>query len=126
MAKMIQLVDDSEAIRRALAHIFRAAGFDVCDDSRTASQAIVEAMFARPDLIVLDMSLPDMNGLQAAGILHRVVPESPIVLFTLYVGTVLEREARKFGVSAMISKHEPTDMVVQTAAELLHLTVEAN
>lgn len=126
MAKMIQLVDDSEAIQRALAHIFRTAGFDVCGDSRTASQAIVEAMFARPDLIVLDMSLPDMNGLQAAGILHRVVPESPIVLFTLYVGTVLEREARKFGVSAMISKHEPTDMVVQKAAELLHLTVEAS
>lgn len=123
MTKKIQLVDDSEAIRRALSHIFRTAGFEVCDDARTASQGILEAMLAHPDLIVLDMSLPDMNGLQAAGILHRVVPDSPIMLFTLFVETIAEREARKLGVSAMISKHEPTDVVVQKASELLHLTV---
>lgn len=123
MTKTIQLVDDSEAIRRALSHIFRVAGFEVYDDARTASQGILEAMLAHPDLIVLDMSLPDMNGLQAAAILHRIMPDSPIMLFTLFVESIAEREARKLGVSAMISKHEPTDVVVQKASELLKLGV---
>jgi CheY-like chemotaxis protein len=123
MKKVVQLVDDSQAVRRALGHIFRAAGFEVHDDAQSGAEAILEALLAKPDLLVLDVRMPDMSGLRVAGIVHQILPASPIILFTLFLEMVQREQAHSLGVSAVLSKHTSAEALVRTAAQLLHLPV---
>ena len=72
-----------------------------------------------PDLIVLDYSMPRINGLQAAVILHEIVPNTPIILFTFYKGVIPARLAQDAGVASIVSKGDQLDNL---AEELHRLT----
>jgi len=77
-----------------------------------------KAQESRPDLIVLDLSMPVMNGLDAARILRRVLPAVPLILFTMY-SKDLGKEARSAGISVIVSKAEATTLI-DKARSLLH------
>ena len=67
MAKSVLIVDDVELIRRALCELFKSeADFDVCGEAENGQEAIEKAQELHPDLIVLDLSMPIMNGIDAA------------------------------------------------------------
>ena len=67
MAKTILIVDDNTHIRLALCELFkRESDFEVCGEAENGKQAIDKALTLHPDLIVLDLSMPVMNGLDAA------------------------------------------------------------
>ena len=78
MAKTILIVDDNAYIRLALCGLFkRESDFEVCGEAENGKEAIAEALELRPDLIVLDLSMPVMNGLDAARELKRLMPTVP-------------------------------------------------
>jgi CheY-like chemotaxis protein len=64
--------------------------------------------------------MPVMNGLQAAPQLRHLLPSVPITLFTLYAGSVLEKEARAAGITSIVSKGEAASKLVTQAQTLLH------
>ena len=67
MAKSVLIVDDVEMIRRAVRELFTSeADFDVCGEAANGQEAIERAQEFHPDLIVLDLSMPVMNGIDAA------------------------------------------------------------
>ena len=67
MVRSILLVDDNAFIRRALCEMFKCEeDFDICGEAENGRDAIENAQQSRPDLIVLDLSMPVMNGLEAA------------------------------------------------------------
>jgi len=67
MAKSVLIVDDVEIIRRAICELFTSeADFDVCGEAANGQEAIERAQEFHPDLIVLDLSMPVMNGIDAA------------------------------------------------------------
>jgi len=74
MPKCVLLVDDSPAVRRSLCIIFESAGIEVCGEAEDGAKAIEKAKHLKPDLIVLDLGMPVMNGLQAAPILRAMHP----------------------------------------------------
>ena len=83
MARKILVADDNPAVRRALVDLFKAEkDYEVCAEARDGTGAIELAIRHSPDLIILDMSMPVMNGLDAARELKRIMPEIPIILFT--------------------------------------------
>ena len=88
--------------------------------------AIDQAQELRPDLILLDFSMPEMNGLDAARVLKRLRPEVPIVMFSIYSGSFTEKEARSAGISALVSKFEDMAALVGTARNLLCPTAPGN
>jgi len=107
MSHTILIVDDSLVVREALCELFALEeDFNVCGEAENGREAIAKAQDLHPDLILLDLSMPVMNGLDATRILKRVMPEVPVIMFSAYSDSPIEKEARSAGVSALVSKSE--------------------
>ena len=117
-AKRIMIVDDHVVIRRAVCSLFANQGFEVCT-AENGSDAIKKAQELHPDLIVLDLAMPVMNGLEAARALKLLMPQVPLVMFTSTVGKTMEQEARTAGISAVVSKDEPAQQLFDQVEALL-------
>ena len=125
-AKSVLIVDDYAAIRRGLCELFALqAEFDVCGDAENGREAIAKAQQLHPDLIVMDLSMPVMNGLDAARILRRLMPQVPIIMFSDFADALPEKEARSAGISALVPKAENTTTLIRTARSLFHLQAAA-
>jgi DNA-binding NarL/FixJ family response regulator len=88
-------------------------------EAQNGRDAIDKAQESKPDLIVLDLSMPVMNGLEAAPLLRQMLPAVPIILFTLHDNETLEREALSVGISADVSKAASMKTLVDQAKNLL-------
>ena len=85
MAKTILIADDNPDIRKMLCEIFEGEeDYDICAEATNGREAIDLALKHRPELIILDLSMPVMNGLEASRELKRIMPTVPIILFSLY------------------------------------------
>ena len=83
MTRSILIVDDNAFIRKALCEMFkREEDFDICGEAENGRDAIEKAQQLRPDLIVLDLSMPVMNGLDAARMLKRLMPKVPLIMYS--------------------------------------------
>src|ERR1700756_1895895 len=82
--KRILVIDDGDSVRDVIGIFLEHAGFEVCGEAADGVQAIEQAKQLKPDLIVLDLAMPRMNGAEAASILNNTMPNTPIVLLTLY------------------------------------------
>jgi CheY-like chemotaxis protein len=102
-AKTILLVEDSDIERRVIRLAIESfTSFRVCEASN-GIEGIKIAKELKPDLIVLDLAMPQMSGLEAAMVLKNTMPKVPIVVLTLYADEVTVRSAA-FGVSKVLSK----------------------
>src|SRR5216683_7326045 len=120
MVKSVLIADDNAFVRQRLCEVFgREADFDVCGEAGNGREAIEEAQELHPDLILLDLSMPVMNGLEAARVLKRVMPEVPVIMFSAY-GDSFENEARSAGVSALVSKSEDMSVLLGKARNLVY------
>src|ERR1700683_4320903 len=105
MSNGILIVDDSEQIRNMVRLWLESDDkFEVCGEAADGVQGIEKAIELKPDLIVLDLLMPRMNGLQAATALQSTMPEVPIILFTIFPDSELANQARNAGVASVLSK----------------------
>src|SRR5579862_7272984 len=105
MSNGILIVDDSPQIRNMVRLWLESDDkFAVCGEAADGVEGIEKALQLKPDLIVLDLLMPRMNGLQAAEALQSSMPEVPIILFTLFPDSELANKARHAGVSSVLSK----------------------
>jgi DNA-binding NarL/FixJ family response regulator len=124
MPKRILVVDDNAPIRGLVREFFEARpGFEICGEATDGAEGIQKGRELKPDLIVLDFLMPRINGLQAALILHEIVPNTPIILFTFYKEAIPRDLAQAAGVSSILSK---TDQLASLADEVQRLTHSAN
>ncbi len=104
----ILLVDDSEIVRMATRHFLESQpGLAICGEAVDGADALEKARDLNPDLIILDMAMPRMNGLQAARALRDTMRAVPIILFTWYADAIQAADAAAAGVSVVISKTNP-------------------
>jgi DNA-binding NarL/FixJ family response regulator len=119
------VVDDHEVIRRQLRSLFDSdPEFVVCGEAVHGVDAIDKAQQLSPDLIILDLSMPEMNGLEAASALRYMMPTVPLFLLTAHYSRELELTALASGVCAVFSKHEDLDSLVARAR--LELKIQQN
>jgi DNA-binding NarL/FixJ family response regulator len=105
MPKSILIVDDSPQIRRLVRTYFdRRTDFQICGEAVDGLDAIEKATELHPDLIILDESMPRMDGLKAARILHSMATAAPIILFTLHAETISSEDASEAGIASIVSK----------------------
>jgi two-component system nitrate/nitrite response regulator NarL len=83
MPKTVLVADDSDMIRKLLCRLFETdANYELCAQARNGEEAIALAVIHKPDLIILDVSMPVMDGLRASKKLKQIMPHVPILLFT--------------------------------------------
>jgi CheY-like chemotaxis protein len=121
MLKCILIVDDNAVIRRSLRNIFEQEGWQICGEASNGKEAIAKAQELNPDLIVLDLSMPIMNGMEAAPHLRRVLPHVPILVFSVYANAIPEEEAAAAGITAVVSKADNVKSLIKMARNLLQV-----
>jgi len=120
MVKSVLIADDQEFIRKVLCDLFASQrDFDVCGDAENGLEAVEMAQVLRPDLILLDLSMSMMNGIEAACELKRLMPMVPIIVFSEYSDVFSEREARSSGISGIVSKTEHLSVLLDKARAAL-------
>ena len=124
MHKRILIVDDSDSTRGLVREFLESRpDFEVCGEAVDGLEGVEKSVDLKPDLIVLDYSLPQINGLQVAVMLHEIVPETPIILFTFYKDVISPVIAQAAGVASVVSKG---DRLTILADEVHRLTGWAN
>jgi DNA-binding NarL/FixJ family response regulator len=115
----ILVADDSPAIRRCLRGLLhRHADWLVCDEASNGREAVEMFREAKPDLIVIDFQMPEMNGLDAARHIVGLSPSTPILMVTIHLSKQLSDEARKVGIRGACAKTNINNVVDAVGALL--------
>ena len=106
MPKRVFIADDNKTVRNILKFLLtqRAADLEVCGEASNGVQAVVKGRALSPDLILLDLAMPEMNGAEAASILKKLMPDVPIILFTMYGEDIGQFLKSGIGIDAVLSK----------------------
>jgi DNA-binding NarL/FixJ family response regulator len=86
--------------------IERQPGWEVCGTATTGREAVTEAIRLEPNIVIMDMSMPDLNGLDAAVRIKRRLPRTEILMFTAHETDELIREVFEVGVKSFIFKSD--------------------
>jgi DNA-binding NarL/FixJ family response regulator len=113
MAVRVLIADDDSSIRRLLRRLIESHdGWTVCGDASNGQDAVGKATQLHPDVIVLDLAMPEMNGLQAAKEISRRDPQVPMLLLTVQqVSKELTKEALHAGFKGAVSKSTGSEVV---------------
>ncbi|HWZ79249.1 MAG TPA: response regulator transcription factor [Candidatus Sulfotelmatobacter sp.] len=105
MPLQIAIADDSAAIRSALrTYIESHTDWQVCGEAEDGQSAVFIVQHLQPHVLILDLSMPVLNGLEAARQIAVISPKTRIVLFTAHTGERVQREAKKVGIRSVIAK----------------------
>ena len=125
--KSVLIVDDHEAVRRELRRLFQSQPeFTVCGEAADGADAIAKAERLSPDLVILDLAMPEMNGLEAAGAIRFIVPDAVLFLLTAYRNRELELAAFQSGIRAVFSKYDDLDGLIRRARVELKLAARCD
>jgi DNA-binding NarL/FixJ family response regulator len=121
--KRILIADDSAVVRRGLRELIEhTLDWDVCGEAVNGRDAIKAARELHPDMLLLDLAMPGMNGFDTARELAKIEPNLPILLCTVQLSTYVVREAEKIGIQGAVSKSRVSQITAGIAAVLRHET----
>jgi two-component system, chemotaxis family, chemotaxis protein CheY len=120
MPTRVLIVDDSADFRGWTRKLLEFhCGVEVCGEAADGVEAIEKARQLKPDLIVLDVSMPRMNGLEAAPVLRDMVPDAVIILFTLYRDVVPRDVALRVGARVVVSKTDEVERLLEEVRKIV-------
>ena len=113
MSVRILIADDDAAIRGLLRRLLEShAEWNVCGDASNGDEAVGKATELNPDVVVLDLAMPQRNGLQAAREIAQRLPDTPMLLLTVQqVSSELTKEAMHAGFRGAVSKNTGSEVV---------------
>ena len=113
----ILIVDDSDITRHILGTIVRSRDWVVCGEAEDGWSVVRQFQELRPDAVLLDLSMPDIDGLEAARMMSGSDPTVPIILFTAVDADGLEDAARQAGICAVVPKTQSWNLLktIETA-----------
>jgi len=115
----ILVADDHDIIRRGLKQLLTTRpGWEICGEAKTGREAVALAEELKPEVVVLDISMPDLNGLEAARRIHKLFPKMGILILTLHFSDQLVRDIVDAGARAYIMKSD-ADRDLVSAVEAL-------
>jgi two-component system response regulator NreC len=115
----ILIADDHALIRDGIRGVLaRESGWEVCGEASTGREAVAQALALRPDVVILDMTMPELNGLDAAILIKRNLPDTEIAMVSSHRAEDLIRSVFEAGVKSFIVKTETEDFLVQAVKAL--------
>jgi DNA-binding NarL/FixJ family response regulator len=115
----VLIVDDHELVRRGLKDMLRDTEFKVSGEAQNGLDGVEQALSTRPDLVLLDMSMPVMTGLQAAARIRSQAPDMKILIVTMHDSPQMEIEAKAAGADAYITKMAAAKSLLQAMRSLV-------
>ncbi|HEY4742811.1 MAG TPA: response regulator [Candidatus Acidoferrales bacterium] len=110
--RTVLIADSNPLIRKMLCRMFETEkGYDLCAEATNGVEAIALALQHRPELIILDLAMPDLNGLDAAKELKRLLPSVSIIVFTQYVELANSISLRDPFADRIVSKFKGTELM---------------
>ena len=116
--KGILIVDDSPILRNSLRLLFQREGLEVCGEAADGQDAVAKALRLKPEIIVLDLAMPVMNGITAGRIVKQLLPSVTLILFSLSADLLSPEELASAGFSAAISKGHAETLVAKAQSLL--------
>jgi DNA-binding NarL/FixJ family response regulator len=114
------VADDHDVVRRGLRELLEAQpGWQIVAEARTGREAVALAERLRPDVAVLDLAMPELNGLEATRRIHRDLPETEVLVFTMHQSEQLMREALRAGARGFLLKSDAAERLVAAVATLV-------
>ena len=118
--KRVLFVDDNSVVRSLVRQLFELMpDFEISGEAENGRDAVEKAESLKPDLIILDLSMPVMTGLDAAPLLRKLLPDTRIILFTVQDGPHVEQLARAAGIHAVVSKNQLASKLILQARAML-------
>jgi len=116
----VLLVDDHEMVRKGLRTLLKTVlSRFICDETSDGEQAVEKAIELKPDLILMDVRMPVMNGIDATRQIRRYLPNTKIVVLTMHDSAQMADQAQKAGASAYVLKSDSPEVLRQKIAEVL-------
>jgi CheY-like chemotaxis protein len=122
MKRSVLIVDDNGPIRRCIREILSSSKWSVCGEAADGIEAIEKAKTLRPDVVLMDISMPRMNGLEATRFVRRDLTSVKVVLVSLIDPIDMDRQAKEVGAVASISKTDLTKGLVLMLETLVEPT----
>jgi DNA-binding NarL/FixJ family response regulator len=114
--KNVLIADDSVTVRQVLKRYLSTRGdVVVCGEAVNGREAVQRAMALKPDLVLLDLAMPELNGAEVASVLKGAIPKTRIILFTMYSENIGKYLTSAVGIEAVLSK---PDGVTELAAAI--------
>ena len=119
MALRILVVEDSEITRRMIRAVLETRAWTICGEAENGLAGVRQFQALRPDVVVLDLTMPDIDGFEVAYRMSNLNPHVPLILFTLCDMEEILPAARRVGIYATVSKHRVLDLVgtIESAME---------
>ena len=108
----ILVVDDNNAIRSGLCELLERDNPDYkCESASDGSEALLKAKASKPDVVILDLSMPGMSGLSSARLISDRLPGTKILLHTAHRNDMLEANASRYGVFRVVEKTDGRNLL---------------
>jgi DNA-binding NarL/FixJ family response regulator len=119
MHKRVLIADDSSSVRDVIRTFLRAhEDIEICGEAVDGLEALEKAQRLKPDLVLLDLVMPEINGAEVASILKNKMPDIRIILFTMYSERMGKFLSSAIGVDAVLSKPDGMTNIVDSINSL--------
>ena len=116
----VLIVDDNLMVRKVMRHFFETLpDWKVGGEAEEGAEAVKKAAELKPDLILLDFSMPNMNGVEAASVLKKMLPDVHIIVFTIFDDALGSSLVSAVGVDLVVPKAEGLTGLVKAIQRLM-------
>ncbi len=116
----ILIVDDHETVRKGVSSILETRkDVEVCGEASNGQEGVEKASQLNPDLIVLDVTMPVLDGFSAARQIRAILPEVAILILSMHAGHSIIREAQQAGVQGFVSKSDTGQQLLRAVGAVL-------
>jgi DNA-binding NarL/FixJ family response regulator len=116
----ILIADDHDVLRQGLRDLLEEKGWKVCGEAADGREAVGMALLLKPDVVVLDLDMPMLSGLEAARQIRGNKVASTIVIFTMHKNEYLEQAALEAGADAVVTKADGGNQLLDTIDQAVH------
>lgn len=114
----VVLADDHPVVREGVRRLLEREGFEILGEASTGFEVIGLVERLRPDIVVLDLAMPSLNGIGAVREIARMAPRTKVILLTMYTEEHHVLEALRAGVKGCVSKTQAPEHLLQAIREV--------